>query len=210
VRNRYRLRKFFPGLPSHSAASRETTRAKRNRANRTLLSGKRFDATEDRSHNRTTDAVQSVPRSCIRYQSQENLLKRTKIVLAVPSYHRQRLSGIRRGWCPSQSAGTERVIRSDSGVAHRLSLSGRVLSAEVSQVKAKQQGVKCLWRLRIRRAREFHGLQKSRRYQARKQRIVRVVQGRFRKFQCERRNGPRTNPPQDPGRARPIQANRPT
>jgi hypothetical protein len=31
------------------------------------------------------------------------LLKRTKIVLALPSYNRQRLSGIRRGWCPFQS-----------------------------------------------------------------------------------------------------------
>lgn len=28
------------------------------------------------------------------------LLKRTKIALALPSYDRQRLSGIRRGWCP--------------------------------------------------------------------------------------------------------------
>ena len=44
-----------------------------------------------------------VPRSCIRNQSQENLLWRTKIVLALPSYNRQRLSGIRRGWCPSRS-----------------------------------------------------------------------------------------------------------
>jgi hypothetical protein len=35
--------------------------------------------------------------------------------------------------------GIERVIRSDSGVAHRLSLSARVLSAVVSQVKAKRQ-----------------------------------------------------------------------
>src|SRR5258706_9425768 len=41
-----------------------------------------------------------VPRSCIRIQSQEDVLKRTKIVLALPSYDRQRLSGIRRGWCP--------------------------------------------------------------------------------------------------------------
>src|SRR6185369_11505203 len=40
------------------------------------------------------------PRSCIRVRSQEDVLKRTKIVLALPSYNRQRLSGIRRGWCP--------------------------------------------------------------------------------------------------------------
>jgi hypothetical protein len=33
--------------------------------------------------------------------------------------------------------GIERVIRSDSGVAHRLSLSARVLSAADSQVKVK-------------------------------------------------------------------------
>ena len=102
-----------------------------------------------------------VPRSCIRNQSQENLLKRTKIVLAVPSYNRQRLSGIRRGWCPSQipekrREGFERVVRSDSGVAHRLSLSARVVSAVDSQVKAKRQGRKRLSRLRIRHApREF-------------------------------------------------------
>ena len=87
------------------------------------------------------------PRSCIRNQSQENLLKRTKIVLAVPSYHRQRLSGIRRGWCPFQSLRIERVIRSDSGVAHRLSLSARVLSAQGGQVKAKPLRWKPLWRL---------------------------------------------------------------
>ena len=98
-----------------------------------------------------------VPRSCIRNQSQENLLKRTKIVLALPSYNRQRLSGIRRGWCPSRSRrkltqGIERVIRSDSGVAHRLSLSARVVSAVDSQVKAKRQRKKRLWRLQNRHA----------------------------------------------------------
>jgi hypothetical protein len=37
-----------------------------------------------------------------------------------------------------------RVIRSDSGVAHRLSLSARVLSTVVSQVKAKRQAKKRL------------------------------------------------------------------
>jgi hypothetical protein len=39
------------------------------------------------------------------------------------------------------------VVRSDSGVAHRLSLSARVVSAVNSQVKAKRQGQKRLWRL---------------------------------------------------------------
>ena len=85
-----------------------------------------------------------LPRSCVRNQSRENLLKRTKIVLAVPSYHRQRLSGIRRGWCPPRSRRMKGVIRSDSGVAHRLSLSARVLSAAGSQVKAKRQSKKRL------------------------------------------------------------------
>jgi hypothetical protein len=89
-------------------------------------------------------AAQPVPRSCIRNQSRENLLKRTKIVLAVPSFDRQRLSGIRRGWCPSISRKTERVIRSDSGDAHRLSLSARVLSTMVSQVKAKPTAAEAL------------------------------------------------------------------
>jgi hypothetical protein len=84
------------------AAQRETIRAKRNRANHSSLSGKRFDATEDRSLTDQQPLVSRTPRSCIRNQSQENLLERTKIVLALPSYNRQRLSGIRRGWCPSQ------------------------------------------------------------------------------------------------------------
>jgi hypothetical protein len=60
--------------------------------------------------------------------SQENVLKRTKIVLALPSYDRQRLSGIRRGGArldPIKK--TIRVFRSDVGVAHRLSLSSRLL-----------------------------------------------------------------------------------
>src|SRR5258708_23331067 len=38
---------------SHPVTPRELNRAKRNRANRSLLSGKRFDATEDRSRNRS-------------------------------------------------------------------------------------------------------------------------------------------------------------
>jgi len=53
------------------------------------------------------------------------------------------------------------VIRSDCGVAHRLSLSARVVSAVDSQVKAKRQGEKRLWRLRNRRAREFQSAPES-------------------------------------------------
>jgi len=68
---------------------------------------------------------------------------KTKTVLALPSYDRQRLSVIRRGWCPSRFQKNileiERVIRSDVSEAHRLSLSARVLSAQDGQVKAKQQ-----------------------------------------------------------------------
>jgi hypothetical protein len=70
---------------------------------------------------------------------------KTKIVTALPSYIRQRLSDIRRGWCPSRTLKTKgrvRVVRSDASEAHRLSLSARVLSARDGQVKAKQQ-VKC-------------------------------------------------------------------
>src|ERR1700730_12916552 len=53
-------------------------------------------------------------------------------------------------------------IRSDSGVAHRLSLSARVVSAGDSQVKAKRQGEKRLWRLQNRRARRFQSVPESR------------------------------------------------
>jgi hypothetical protein len=80
------------------------------------------------------------PRSCIRVRSQEDVLKRTKIVLALPSYMRQRLSSIRRGWCPSRPRNNEaiRVFRSDAGVAHRLSLSGRLLYTAIGRVKPKR------------------------------------------------------------------------
>ena len=123
--------------------------AKRNRASHSSLSGKRFEATEDRSMTDQRVLFSRTPRSCIRNRSQENLLERTKIVLALPSYNRQRLSGIRRGWCPSQlKQELKRVARSDSGVAHRLSLSARVVSALYGQVKAKRQGRKRLWRMR--------------------------------------------------------------
>jgi len=44
--------------PSHPVTSRELDRAKRNRANCSSLSGKRFDATEDRGRNQSADAAQ--------------------------------------------------------------------------------------------------------------------------------------------------------
>jgi hypothetical protein len=68
---------FRRDYPSHSTARRETIRAKRNRANRSLLSRKRFDATEDLDLNRPAYAVQSVtevmhPKSISRERAQEN------------------------------------------------------------------------------------------------------------------------------------------
>jgi len=110
-------------------------------------------ATEDRDRDCPAKAVQPAPRSCIRNQSLKISLKRTNNVLALPSYNRQRLSVIGRGWCPSRSLGScsfeqrpgsERVIRSDAGEAHRLSLSARVLSAQDSQVKAKTTAAEAL------------------------------------------------------------------
>ena len=86
-------------------------------------------------------------------QSRGNLPTKTKIVLALPSYIRQRLSVIRRGWCPPRTPdvpGIKGVVRSDVSEAHRLSLSARVLSAEDGQVKAKQHRRKRLCRLRNR------------------------------------------------------------
>jgi hypothetical protein len=44
------------GPPVPPAALRKIIRAKRNRANRSLASGKRFDATEDRDYNRSAIA----------------------------------------------------------------------------------------------------------------------------------------------------------
>jgi len=82
-----------------------------------------------------------------------NLPTKTKIVLALPSYNRQRLSVIRRGWCPPRTPEIPEikgVIRSDVSEAHRLSLSARVLSALDGQVKAKRQPKKRLCRLRNR------------------------------------------------------------
>jgi hypothetical protein len=131
-------------LPSH-----ELRRAKRNRANHSLLNGKRFYATEDRDHDRPAKAVQPAPRSCIRSHSLKISLKRTNIVLALPSYNRQRLSvmveaGARPDPFKQKPWGSERVIRSDAGEAHRLSLSARVLSAQHSQVKAKTAAAEAL------------------------------------------------------------------
>src|ERR1700676_978313 len=92
-------------------------------------------------------------------QSRGNLPTKTKIVLALPSNNRQRLSVIRRGWCPPRTPEIpeiEGVIRSDVSEAHRLSLSARVLSALDGQVKAKRQRKKPLRRLNNRHAREFN------------------------------------------------------
>jgi hypothetical protein len=139
--------KFVRDAVSPLFTLRELHHAKRNRANHSLLNGKRFYATEDRDRDCPAKAVQPAPRSCIRNQSlkispkSKLSLKRQNIVLALPSYNRQRLSVIGRGWCPSRFPedypGREWVIRSDVGEAHRLSLSARVLSAQSHQVKAK-------------------------------------------------------------------------
>jgi hypothetical protein len=58
-------------------------------------------------------------------------------VLALPSYDRQRLRFVRRGWCPLRSRRMKGFVRTDVGETHRLSLSARVLSAGHGQVKAK-------------------------------------------------------------------------
>jgi len=69
--------KFLSGPGSPSVALPETIRAKRNRANHSSLSGKRFDATEDRSCDRSAQADQSGtevmhPSSISRGRAQEN------------------------------------------------------------------------------------------------------------------------------------------
>src|SRR3954454_6827511 len=53
----------------------EPNRAKRNRANHSLLNGKRFYATEDRDRDSPACAGQPAPRSCIRNQSLKVSLK---------------------------------------------------------------------------------------------------------------------------------------
>ena len=72
----------------------------------------------------------------------------------------------------------ERVVRSDSGVAHRLSLSARVVSAGDSQVKAKRQGQKRLWRLQNRHSaasRKGHRKQPCGRYARGQPNFIRVI-----------------------------------
>src|SRR5205085_10761552 len=81
----------------------KTVRAKRKRANHSFPERKALR----RHRGPRIKIVQRslsgpAPRSCIRNRSQENSLKRTEVALALPSYDRQRLSGIRRGWCPSR------------------------------------------------------------------------------------------------------------
>src|SRR4029077_21161564 len=120
-----RLRKFCPGLPA--PMGRLNARGPRKAKSRQPLIAEREALRRHRGPRPKTDRRSPFgpkPRSCIRIQSQEDALKRTKIVLALPSYDRQRLSGIRRGWCLSRSEKRPlQVIRSDAGVAHRLSLS---------------------------------------------------------------------------------------
>jgi hypothetical protein len=65
------------GLPAPPVSLHEMNRAKRNRTYHSSLSGKRFDATEDRSHDRPACAVQPVtevmhPKSISRELAQEN------------------------------------------------------------------------------------------------------------------------------------------
>jgi len=70
------------------------------------------------------------------------------------------------------------VVRSDSGVAHRLSLSARVVSAGDSQVKAKRQGQKRLWRLQNRHSatsRKGHRKQPCGRYARGQPNFIRVI-----------------------------------
>jgi len=146
MRNRNGFAKFVRDLKEpHLVASRENIRAKRNRANRSSLSRKRFDATEDLRYVRSARADRSTTEVVHPIDSEGNLPTKTEIVTALPSYIRQRLSDIRRGWCLSRTpkiSGFERVVRSDASEAHRLSLSARFLSARDGQVKAKQQQMK--------------------------------------------------------------------
>src|SRR6185312_17454971 len=73
----HRLRKFLGNFLPFPAAPRETIRAKRNRASHSSLSGKRFDATEDRGLGRSAIAVQPDtevmhPKSISRELAREN------------------------------------------------------------------------------------------------------------------------------------------
>jgi pimeloyl-CoA synthetase len=66
---------------------RENTHAKRNRANHSLLSGKRFDAAEDRELRPISVRWAAGFRGhASEFTLKSNTLKRTKIALALPSY----------------------------------------------------------------------------------------------------------------------------
>src|SRR4029079_4249233 len=147
ARNQSWLRKFFSGLAapfgrfarkhSRKTKSRQPLIAERKALRRHR--GPRLEA-DQRS------LFSPLPRSCIRIHSQENVLKRTKIALALPSYDRQRLSGIRRGWCPSQS---ERIwVQKDlKGVPFRrwrrsppvVKWGSSIIRRVLSQAKRQQQ-----------------------------------------------------------------------
>ena len=124
---------------------RESVHAKRNRANRSLLSGKRFDTTEDHDQRLPEYTGEPLPRSCIRNQSREISLKRRLsswhclAISAASEQHSSRLVPV------YQSNQIERVIRSDAGVAHRLPLSARVLSIATRQVKAEPPHQRHFW-----------------------------------------------------------------
>ena len=103
VRNRSPAANSRSGLAARSGSLARNVRAKRKRANHSFPEWKalrRHRGPRIKTGQHTLSGP--APRSCIRNRSRENLLKRTKIALALPSYDRQRLSGIRRGWCPSR------------------------------------------------------------------------------------------------------------
>src|SRR3954462_4018436 len=89
--------------PAPSAPRAKIRRAKRNRANCSSLSGKRFEATEDRGDYRPAFTASARYRGHAPDINLKRLAQENQDRLALPSYNRQRLSGIRRGWCPPQS-----------------------------------------------------------------------------------------------------------
>ena len=100
------------------------------------------------------------PKSISRGLDQMIWLKRRTIALALPSLGQQRLSDMRRGWCPFPSNVMDRVIRSDAGVAHRLPLSARVVSTASRQVKAKTSVAEALLTVRsVGHLSGFHALE---------------------------------------------------
>jgi hypothetical protein len=156
MRNRDRLRKLVRDICPRIRIRAARVSSRKTKSRQPFIAERKaLYATEDRDRDRPAYANQPAPRSCIRNQSlkispkSKLLPERKNIVLALPSYNRQRLSVIGRGWCPSRSLKemslwTERVIRTDAGEAHRLSLSARVLSAQDSQVKAKTTAAEAL------------------------------------------------------------------